>query len=140
MATWSGIALKLGLFQHPQMIRHTFRMPGEALPARAWHRLGGEASTGHQVEVELRPESTVCVQVKGKLALASAEKLAAGLCEALKRTEDRLILDLRRLLHAEPRAAERFAEALRAYRDRIRVVMPVTGEMSALTALFAVYN
>jgi radical SAM superfamily enzyme YgiQ (UPF0313 family) len=140
MATWSGIALKLGLFQHPQMIRHTFRMPGEALPARAWHRLGGEASTGHQVEVELRPESTVWVQVKGKLALASAEKLAAGLCEALKRTEDRLILDLRRLLHAEPRAAERFAEALRAYRDRIRVVMPVTGEMSALTALFAVYN
>ncbi len=140
MAAWAGLTLKLGLFQHPRMIRHTFRMPGEARPARVWHRLGGEAPTGHQVEVELRPESTVWVQVKGKLTLASAEKLAAGLREALKRTEDRLILDLRRLLHAEPRAAERFAEALRVYRNRIRVVMPVTGEMAALTALFAHYN
>jgi hypothetical protein len=62
------------------------------------------------------------------------------LSEALRRTEDRLILDLRRLLHVEPRAAERLAETLKAYRDRIRVVMPATGEMAALTALFAVYN
>lgn len=115
-------------------------MPNEARPARVWHRLSRVASTDHRVEVELRPESTVWVQVRGRLGLASAEKLAVDLREALKRTEDRVILDLRRLLHAEPKAAERFAMALQGYRDRIRLVMPVTGEMAALTTLFALYN
>ncbi len=139
-AAWTGLALKLGLFQHPRMLRHTFRMPEESRPARAWHRLRREGPAAHEVEVELRPESTVWVQVKGRLALAAAEKLVAGLREALRRTEDRLILDLRRLLQADPRAAERIAEGLKAYRDRIRVVMPLTGEFAALTAYFALYR
>lgn len=140
MAAWTAITLKLGLFQHPRLIRHTFRMPNEARPARVWHRLSRVTSTDHRVEVELRPESTVWVQVKGRLGLASAEKLAVDLREALKRTEDRVILDLRRLLHAEPKAAEQFAMALQGYRDRIRLVMPLTGEMAALKTLFALYN
>ncbi len=140
MAAWTGLALKLGLFQHPRLLRHTFRMPEESRAARVWHRLRREHPTAHQVEVELRPESTVWVQVKGRLALAGAEKLVTGLREALKRTEDRLILDLGRLLQAEPQAAESIAEGLKGYRDRIRVVMPLTGEMAALTALFAVYR
>ncbi|HEU4400786.1 MAG TPA: cobalamin-dependent protein [Candidatus Polarisedimenticolia bacterium] len=140
LAAWTGLALRLGLFQHPSLIRHTFRMPEESRPARAWHRLTRETPATHAVEVELRPESTVWVQVKGRLALAGAEKLVAELREALRRTEDRLILDLRRLFQAEPRAAERIAEGLKAYRDRIRVVMPLTGEFAALTALFALYK
>jgi len=140
MAAWTGLTLKLGLFQHPRLIRHTFRMPEASPVAGAWHRLGQEAPARHQVEVELRPEATVWVRVKGDLALAGAEKLAAGLREALKRTEDRLILDLRRLLQAEPNAAESFAAGLKAYRDRIRVVMPLTGEMASLAALFSLYR
>ena len=140
MAAWTGLALKLGLFQHPRLLRHTFRMPDESRAASVWNRLRRQHPTAHQVEVELRPESTVWVQVKGRLALAGAEKLVAGLREALKRTEDRLILDLGRLLQAEPQAAESIAEGLKGYRDRIRVVMPLTGEMATLTALFAVYR
>ncbi|MFQ5877024.1 MAG: B12-binding domain-containing radical SAM protein [Acidobacteriota bacterium] len=140
MAAWTGLTLRLGLFQHPRLIRHTFRMPEESRPARAWHRLRRGDPAAHQVEVELRPECTVWVRVKGRLARAGAEGLAAGLREALRRTEDRLILDLRRLLQAEPRAAESIAEALKAYRDRIRVVMPATGELAALGALFALYR
>jgi hypothetical protein len=140
MAAWSGLTLKLGLFQHPRLIRHTFRMPDESHAAGVWHRLHRQHPANHQVEVELRPESTVWVRVKGSLALAGADKLVAGLHEALKRTEDRLILDLGRLLHAEPHAAERIAEGLKGYRDRIRVVMPLTGEMAAMTALFALYR
>jgi radical SAM superfamily enzyme YgiQ (UPF0313 family) len=140
MAAWTGIALKLGFFQHPHLIRHTFRMPEESRAALVWHRLRREHPTAHQVEVELRTESTVWVQVKGRLSLPGAEKLVAGLREALKRTEDRLILDLGRLLQAEPNAAERIAEGLAGYRDRIRIVMPLTGEMAALTALFALYR
>ncbi len=139
-AAWTGLALGLGLFQHPRLIRHTFRMPEQSRPARPWSRLRGEDPATHEVEVELRPESTVWVRVKGRLAMPGAESLAAGLREALRRTEDRLILDLRRLLQADPRAAERIAEGLKGYRDRIRVVTPLTGEFAALTALFTLYR
>ncbi len=139
-AAWTGLTLRLGLFQHPRLIRHTFRMPEESLPARAWHHLKRETPAPHQVEVELRPESTVWVRVRGRLAAAGAEKLVADLREALRRTEDRLILDLRRLLHADPHAAEHLAEGLRAYRDRIRIVMPRTGEFAALAAVLALYR
>jgi hypothetical protein len=140
LAAWTGLALKLGLFQHPRLIRHTFRMPDESRPARAWHRLKREDHAAHAVEVELRPESTVWVRVRGRLAAVHAEDLAADLREALRRTEDRLILDLRRLLHVDPGAVERIADGLKAYRDRIRVVMPPTGEMASLAALFALYR
>jgi hypothetical protein len=149
LAAWTGITLKLGLFQHPRTIRHTFRLPEEAPPARAWGRLRKgivaihphrQAAGDHAVEVELRPEATVWVRVKGRLAAAGAETLVADLRDALRRTEDRLILDLRRLLHVEPGAAERIAEGLKIYRDRIRVAMPQTGEFAALAALFAVYR
>jgi radical SAM superfamily enzyme YgiQ (UPF0313 family) len=140
LAAWTGLTLKLGLFQHPRLIRHTFRMPDESRPARAWHRLKREDRAAHAVEVELRPESTVWVRVRGRLAAVHAEDLAADLREALRRTEDRLILDLRRLLHVDPGAAEKIADGLKAYRDRIRVVMPPTGEMAALAGLFALYR
>jgi radical SAM superfamily enzyme YgiQ (UPF0313 family) len=140
MAAWTGLTLKLGLFQHPRLIRHTFRMPQASRPAAAWHRLWNEVPATHEVEVELRPESTVWVRVQGELALAGAERLAAGLRDALRRTEDRLILDLRRLLQAEPRAAERFAAGLKHYRDRIRVVMPLTGDIAPLADLFPLYR
>ena len=138
MAAWTGITLKLGLFQHPKTIRHTFRVQEESRPARAWYRL--ERDAAHAVEVEQRPESTVWVRVKGRLAAAGAETLAADLRHALNRTEDRLILDLRRLLHAEPGAAERIADGLKPHRDRIRIAMPPTGEIAALAALFALYR
>jgi len=140
LAAWTGLTLKLGLFQHPSLMRHTFRMPEDGRPRRAWRRLRPASAESHQVEVELRPESTVWVRLKGRLALAGAETLATGLREALRRTEDRLILDLRRLMPSEPAAAERLASALAAYRDRIRVVMPPTGEMAALSAVFAMYR
>lgn len=139
-AAWTGFTLRLGLFQHPRLIRHTFRMPEESRPARAWHHLKRGTPAAHQVDVELRPESTVWVRVKGTLAAAGAEKLVADLRQALRRTEDRLILDFHRLLHADPRAAEHLAEGLRAYRDRIRVVMPLSGEFAAVAAVLALYR
>ena len=113
---------------------------GEVRRDRAWHSLRREDLAAHHVGVELRPESTVWVRVKGRLTLAGAEELTADLREALRRTQDRLVLDLRRLLQAEPKGAESIAEGLKGYRDRIRVVVPATGEMAPLAALFALYS
>ena len=140
LAAWTGLTLKLGLFQHPRLVRHTFRMPNESLPARVWRRLRREDSAGHQVEVKLHPDFTVCVRVEGKLAPSEAKKLVSGLRKALRRTEDRLVLDLVHLLQVEREAVERIAEGLKEYRDRIRIVMPLTDEIAVLAALFTLYR
>jgi radical SAM superfamily enzyme YgiQ (UPF0313 family) len=137
LATWTGLTLKLGLFQHPRLVRHTFRMPDESLPARVWRRLRREDPAGHQVEVVLQPDFTVRVRVEGQLALRGAEKLVSGLRKALRRTEDQLCLDLEHLLRVEREAVDKIAEGLREYRDRIRIMTPLAGEIAALSALFA---
>jgi hypothetical protein len=137
LATWTGLTLKLGLFQHPRLVRHTFRMPDESLPARVWRRLTREDPAGHQVEVVLQPDFTIRVRVEGQLALRGAEKLVSGLRKALRRTEDQLCLDLEHLLRVEREAVDKIAEGLREYRDRIRIMTPLAGEIAALSALFA---
>ena len=141
LAAWTGITLRLGLFQHPKLQRHTFRMPEESLPARVWRRLRGEDEIGgHRVEVELRPEATVWVTVAGNLNVAGAERLAAGLAVGLRRRKERLVLNLENLARTERAALERLAEQLRAHRERIRVILPAAQEFAALAVLFAMYR
>jgi len=124
LAAWTGVTLKLGLFQHPPLTRRTFRVPNESLPSRVWRRLRGADEDGHRVEVELRPGSTVWVTVAGTLSVAGAERLAAGLAASLQRRKERLVLDLDRIVQAEGEAIERLAECLREYAERVRMVMP----------------
>lgn len=140
LAAWTGLTLRLGLFQHPSLTRHTFRMPEESLPSRAWRRLRGLDAAGHRVEVELRPEATVWVSVAGRLSLSGADRLASGLRDGLKRRKERLVLDLARLAQAEQDALENLADRLREYRGRIRVIAPPTREFATLATVFALYH
>jgi hypothetical protein len=137
LAAWTSLTLKLGLFQHPSLIRETFRMPEESLPARVWRRLHGDDAAGHRVEVELRAESTVWVTVRGSLGAAGAEKLASELAAGLRKRKERLVLDLERLAAAERAALEDLARTLRAYGDRVRVLVPQSGELAGMAAMFA---
>lgn len=136
-AAWTGAALKLGMFQHPRLTRHTFRMPDESLPSRVWRRLRSAGDAAHQVEVELRAESTIRVTVAGTLSVASAERLAAGIAKGLRRRKETLVLDLCKLAQTQREAVEHLAGELRQYRDRIRIVIPQADEFSALVGLFA---
>jgi hypothetical protein len=140
MAVYTGVTLKLDLFQHPRLVRHTFRMPRESRPARAWRRLRGEEAGGHRVEVEKRPWSIVWVRVEGRLAAAGAKRLAEDLRVALDRKKERVVLDLSRLARLEHEAADRMAEGLRNYKDRIRVILPKVGEFASLAAIFTLYR
>jgi hypothetical protein len=140
MAAWTGLTLRFGLFQHPSLVRHSFRMPEESLPAKAWRRLTSRLEEGHSVEVELRPEATVWVRVAGRLNAAGAEELAAGLREGLRKRKERLVLDFDRLTHIDPATLDDLAERLQAYRDRIRVVVPPAREFAAIAAVFAIYR
>ncbi len=140
MAAWTALTLKLDLFQHPRLIRHTFRMPRASRPRRAWRRLHGDDPGGHRVEVELRPCSIVWVQVEGRLADAGAGRLAAALRRVMERKGERIVLDLARLSRIEHAAADRIAEALRVHRHRIRIILPRIGEFASLTAVFNLYR
>ncbi|MBI3098610.1 MAG: hypothetical protein HYY93_10265 [Planctomycetes bacterium] len=141
LAGWTGLTLDMGWFQHPGLVRHTYRVPEESLPSKVWRRLCGEDPSGHEVEVELRPESTIWVRVLGSLQEAGAERLAEGLERGLKhRRKKRLVLDLERLRALESAAADRLAERLAAYRDRIRIVMPRLQECAVLGAPFLMYR
>ena len=92
------------------------------------------------MEVEQRPVGTVWVRVNGTLADAGAGRLAAGLRRALERKSERVVLDLTRLAPMDGGAADRMAECLRAYRDRIRLVLPRAGEFASLAAIFGLYR
>ena len=52
-----------------------------------------------------------------------------------------MVLDLAPLTEITDDAADRMAEGLRAYRDRIRIVLPAkAGEIAALVTLFTLYR
>ncbi len=139
LALWTGLTLRLGLFQHPPLVRHTFRMP-DASPGRAWGRLRREDPAGHSIQVERRPASTVWVFLDGRLTAAAAGRFVADLQAALARRKDRVVLDLARLAGLEDGAVGELVAGLAGHRDRIRVILPRVGEFAALAAMFPLYQ
>jgi hypothetical protein len=137
LAVWSWAKLQLDLFQHPSLIRHTFRLPEESVPAKLWRRLRGEDPSGHNVQVELRPEQTIWVRIEGRLAMAGADRLGQDLKNALARRRERLVLDLNHLKASEHEALELLGRTLAQYKHRIRVVLPADRDFSAFAALNA---
>jgi radical SAM superfamily enzyme YgiQ (UPF0313 family) len=139
LALWTGLTLRLGLFQHPPLVRHTFRM-SDARPGRAWGRLRRENPAGHSIQVERRPPSTVWVVLDGRLTAAAAGRFVADLQAALAHRKDRVVLDLARLAGLEDGAVGELAAGLADHRDRIRIILPRMGEFAALAAIFPLYQ
>lgn len=139
LAVWTGLTLKLGLFQHPPLVRHTFRMP-HAATGRAWRKFGCEDPAGLSIRVEHRPASTVWVHLKGRLNSAAAHQFAADLRAALARKDDRVVLNMANLADLEDDAASTLSTGLETYRDRIRIILPVIGEFATLAAMFPLYR
>jgi hypothetical protein len=139
LALWTGLTLRLGLFQHPPLVRHTFRM-SDARPGRAWGRLRREDPAGHSIQVERRPASTVWVLLEGRLTAAAAGRFVADLQAALARRKDRVVLDLARLAGLEDGAVGELVAGLAGHRDRIRLILPRVGEFAALAAIFPLYQ
>jgi haloalkane dehalogenase len=137
-ALWTGLTLRLDLFQHPRLVKHAYRMPQESpRPARIWRRL---RRLELPVTLELRPERTVWVRLEGLLHAQEARHLAERLREALERTRDHLVLDLERLTDLEGEAARRLVEALSEHRARIRVLAPAICSSTGAVAALAVFG
>ena len=139
LASWTGLTLRLGLFQHPPLVRHTFRM-WDAPSGRAWERLRGEAPAELSIQVERRPASTVWVLLEGRLTASAAGRFVADLRAALAHRKDQVVLDLAGVAGQEDGAVGKLAAGLRGHRDRIRIILPRIGEFAALAAIFRLYQ
>jgi hypothetical protein len=92
-ALWTALTLKLNWFQHPKLIRTTYRLPEEALE-RLYH-VGGIPTQGHFAgflhsgRVATR-EATGLDALEGALSTLDAEGLVQRISESLARSRSRL--------------------------------------------------
>jgi anti-anti-sigma regulatory factor len=80
------------------------------------------------------------VHLKGRLNSATATQFIADLRIALARKDDRVVLNMAHLAELEADVADALAHGLRAYRDRIRIILPSMGEFATLAAMFPLYR
>lgn len=126
-ALWTGVTLKLDLFQHPKLQRTTYRLPEKSWSA---FELWDEFQKKHpipnfSVKVELQhAKQQVWMRLEGALSAKDAEGLGQRIRDSLARSKSRLVLDLNKLHWNKTDDLRPLCEKLSAYRSRIRVVLP----------------
>ncbi len=146
-ALWTGLTLKLDLFQHPKLVRNTYRLEPEVSRAfETWKEfVRNRTSPNLSVQVEWQhAKQQVWMRVEGALSASDAEGFGRRLREALARSKSKLVLDLNKL-HWDDRLDLRpLRENLAAYRSRIRLVLPKLSaahpELLLLAGMFHLYN
>jgi hypothetical protein len=126
-ALWTGLTLKLDLFQHPKLIRTTYRMPGKRWSAfDLWEEIQRKVSIPDlSIGVELQhAKKQVWLRLEGALSAADAEGLGQRIRDSLARSKSRLVLDLKKLHWDKVDDLAPLREKLAAYRSRIRLVLP----------------
>ena len=126
-ALWTGLTLKLNLFQHPKLIRTTYRMPSEKWNGfEIWHEIQQKVSTpDFSIQVELQhAKEQVWMRLEGALSTKQAEGLAQRIRESLEHTKSRLVLDFQKLHWDKVDDLRPFRENLARYRSQIRLVLP----------------
>jgi radical SAM superfamily enzyme YgiQ (UPF0313 family) len=146
-ALWTGLTLKLDLFQHPKLIRTSYRMPGRRWSAfELWQEFQRKVSIPNlAIGVELQhARKQVWLRLEGVLSAADAEGLGQRLRDSLARSRSRLVLDLKKLHWDKIDNLGPLREKLAAYRSRIRVVLPEFAaahpEMQLLAGMFPHYK
>jgi radical SAM superfamily enzyme YgiQ (UPF0313 family) len=146
-ALWSGVTLKLDLFQHPKLQRTTYRLSEKSWSAfELWEEFHSKVtSPNFSVKVELQhARKQVWMRLEGALSASDAETLAGRLRDSLARSKNRLVLDLNKLHWDKVEDLRPFRERLASYRDRIRVVLPKLSaahpELLLLAAVFHSYQ
>ncbi|MEK7288194.1 MAG: hypothetical protein AAB091_06515 [Elusimicrobiota bacterium] len=137
-ALWTGLKLRLHLFEHPKLSRNVYRWPMESPRlAGAWKRI---AEYGPHVSLEIRPENRVWVRLEEILSHQEARRLGDDLALALARRKEHLVLDLTKLAHLGADAAKQFSLSLKDYRERISVAAPPSFVNPRVTAWLAILS
>lgn len=146
-ALWTAVTLKFNLFQHPKLIRTTYRLPSERWNAfQLWEELPKKFSLpDFSVHVDLQhAKQQVWLRLEGALSASHADGLAARIQESLARSKSRLVLDLNKLHWDKVDSLQPLREKLAAHRDRIRLVMPKASmahpQLLLLAAVFQHYK
>ncbi len=146
-AMWTAVTLKFNLFQHPKLIRTSYRMPEEHWSAfHAWNELQHKLSSPEfSLQVELQhARQQVWMRLEGSLTAKHAERVAHRLSESLANSKTRLVLDLKKLHWNKVEDLTALRESLAAYRDRIQLVLPKLTvshpELMLLAGFFQAYR
>ncbi len=126
-ALWTGLTLKLDLFQHPRLQRTVYRLPEASWSASArWREFSAAvASPNFSVDVELQhARHQVWMRLGGAPSPADAEGLAQRLRDSMVGTHSRLVLDLKKLQWNKVTDLRPLREKLAGHRNRIRVILP----------------
>ena len=139
-ALWTGLTLKLDLFQHPKLQRTAYRLPAKRWSAfELWGELQAKmASPNFSVKVEMQhAKKQVWMRLEGAPSTTEAERLAQHLSDSLALSKNRLVLDLKRLQWGNADDLLPLREKLAGYRDRIRVILPRVSAAHPELLLFA---
>ena len=167
-ALWTTLTLKLDLFQHPKLIRTTYRLPDKRWSAfemweelqrkvaspsginasSTWAPATGDIPRGEpdfSIQVELQhAKQQVWLRLEGALSANEAEGLAHRIQESLARSKNRLVLDFNKLHWNRTTDLEPLRKMLADYRSRIRVVLPKLSaahpEIILLASMFHQYR
>lgn len=126
-ALWTALTLKLDWFQHPRLMRTTYRLPSERWSGfEMWEELHRKVSSpDFSIQVELQhAKQQVWMRLEGALSRNEAERLAHRLGESLARSKNQLVLDLKRLHWDHATDLQPLRDKLAEYRSRIRVILP----------------
>jgi radical SAM superfamily enzyme YgiQ (UPF0313 family) len=126
-ALWTGVTLKLDLFQHPKLQRTTYRLPEKSWSAfDLWEEFQKKHPIPNfSVKVELQhARQQVWMRLEGALTAKDAEGLGQRIRDSLARSKSRLVLDLNKLHWHKTDDLRPLCEKLADYRSRIRVVLP----------------
>jgi hypothetical protein len=146
-ALWTGLMLKLDLFQHPRLKRTTYRLPSKRWGTfHLWDEMHPKVSIPHlSIQVELQPaKKQVWMRLEGALSAVDSEGLARRIRDSLARGKSRLVLDLKKLQWDKVDDLRPLREELIAYRSRIRLILPKLAaahpELVLLASTFHLYK
>jgi len=146
-ALWTGLTLKLNLFQHPRLMRTSYRMPEKRWGAfHLWEDLRRQ-TTGPDLAVHVdvqHAKKQVWLRLEGVLSGAQAEGLGQRIRESLQRSRSHLVLDLKKLRWNDIEDLQPLWDKLSAFRSRIRLVMPQIAsahpQVLLLAGMFELYR
>ena len=146
-ASWTAFTLKFDLFQHPRLVRTTYRLPSKSWHAfDLWEEIPYKISIPNlSIDVDLQhAKKQVWLRLEGVLSGANAEGLAQRIQDSLARSKSRLVLDLNKLQWDKVDDLRPLLEKLSVYRSRIRLVLPklyeAHPEVILLVAMFNHYK
>jgi hypothetical protein len=146
-ALWTGLTLKLGLFQHPKLMRTEYRVPAKRWTGYdLWEELHRKTAFPNlTVQVDLQhAKQQVWMRLEGKLSRAESEGLGQRIRDSLARSKSRLVLDLKKVQWDKVEDLRPLQEKLSAYRSRIQLILPKVAaahsEVILLAGMFQNYS